>query len=70
MGDRSGAWMGFLTRDVMEKANSYSEAKEILTTQKLLAPAYYILSGNATGEGVIISRSLTETLDIQVCYAP
>ena len=60
--------MGFLTRDVMEKANSYSEAKHILMTQELLAPAYYILGGNSTGEGVVITRSLDEVKDVQVLY--
>jgi acid ceramidase len=58
--------MGFLTRDIMESANSYSEAKHILMTQELLAPAYYILGGNSTGEGVVITRSLDEVKDVQV----
>ena len=63
---RNSKWMGFLTRDVMESANSYSEAKEILMKQELLAPAYYILGGNSTGEGVIITRALDEVKDVQV----
>ena len=64
--NRSGKWTGFVLRDVAEEAESYSEAKKILLTQKLLAPAYYILGGNSTGEGVIITRSLEKTVDIQV----
>ena len=50
----------------MESAKSYSEAKEILMKQELLAPAYYILGGNSTGEGVIITRALDEVKDVQV----
>lgn len=65
MGDRSAKWTGFLLRDIAEQAESYSAAKEILMTQKLLAPAYYILGGNSTGEGVIITRSLEEAVDVQ-----
>ena len=61
--------MGFLTRDIMENANSYSEAKKILMTQELLAPAYYILGGNSTGEGVIITRALDEVKDVQVPFS-
>ena len=63
---RNAKWMGFLTRDVMESANSYSEAKDMLSTQELLAPAYYILGGNSTGEGVIITRGLNGVEDYQV----
>ena len=65
---RNAKWMGFLTRDVMEGANSYSEAKDILMKQELLAPAYYILGGNSTGEGVIITRSLDEVKGVEVCF--
>ncbi|XP_063684632.1 acid ceramidase-like [Bolinopsis microptera] len=65
LGNRNAKWMGFLTRDVMESANSYSEAKHMLSTQELLAPAYYILGGNSTGEGVIITRGLNGVEDYQ-----
>eukprot|EP00116_Pleurobrachia_bachei_P004414 sb/3464676/ len=65
MGDRDGAWMGFLVRDIMENSPDYESAKKTLMSHKLLAPAYYILSGNSTGQGVIITRSLDKTLDVQ-----
>ena len=50
----------------MEQANSFSEAKAMLMNQELLAPAYYILGGNSTGEGVVITRSMDKVEDIQV----
>ena len=50
LGSRTGRWMGFLTRDVMENANSFKMAKHMLSVTKLLAPAYFILGGNKTGE--------------------
>uniref|UniRef100_A0AAY4AAL9 Acid ceramidase n=1 Tax=Denticeps clupeoides TaxID=299321 RepID=A0AAY4AAL9_9TELE len=59
---RDAMWMGFLTRSVLENATSYEEAKNSLSQTKLLAPAYYILGGNQTGQGCIITRSRTESL--------
>ncbi|XP_002166472.3 acid ceramidase isoform X1 [Hydra vulgaris] len=50
-------------RTVMEKAQSYQHAKEMLSTEPLLAPVYYILAGIKLNEGVIISRSNTESLN-------
>ncbi|CAB1461072.1 unnamed protein product [Pleuronectes platessa] len=52
LGQRDGMWMSFLTRSVLENANSYEEAKTRLATTKLLAPAYFILGGNQTGTGL------------------
>ncbi|KAM7009429.1 acid ceramidase [Tautogolabrus adspersus] len=63
-GNRDGMWMSFLTRSVLEKANSYEEAKALLAQTKLLAPAYFILGGNSTGQGCIITRSRLLSLDI------
>uniref|UniRef100_A0A665SZK4 Acid ceramidase n=1 Tax=Echeneis naucrates TaxID=173247 RepID=A0A665SZK4_ECHNA len=57
LGKRDGMWMSFLTRSVLENANSYEEAKTRLAQTKLLAPAYFILGGNQTGQGCIITRS-------------
>ena len=64
-GDRDAKWMGFLTRDVMTNATSYSDAKNSLMKDKLLAPAYYILAGNQSGEGVIITRGRESVVDVQ-----
>uniref|UniRef100_A0A3Q3E3R5 Acid ceramidase n=1 Tax=Labrus bergylta TaxID=56723 RepID=A0A3Q3E3R5_9LABR len=63
-GNREGKWMSFLTRSVLENANSYEEAKARLAQTKLLAPAYFILGGNSTGQGCIITRSRVLSLDI------
>ncbi|XP_076869780.1 acid ceramidase [Brachyhypopomus gauderio] len=57
LGKRDGVWMSFLTRSVLENATSYEEAKKQLSDMKLLAPAYFILGGNQSGEGCIITRS-------------
>uniref|UniRef100_A0A669B7L3 Acid ceramidase n=1 Tax=Oreochromis niloticus TaxID=8128 RepID=A0A669B7L3_ORENI len=57
LGQRDGMWMSFLTRSVLENATSYEEAKSRLAQTKLLAPAYFILGGNSTGQGCIITRS-------------
>lgn len=64
LGQRDGMWMSFLTRSVLETANSYEEAKTRLAQTKLLAPAYFILGGNSTGQGCIITRSRQLSLDV------
>lgn len=64
LGQRDGMWMSFLTRSVLETANSYEEAKTRLAQTKLLAPAYFILGGNRTGQGCIITRSRALSLDV------
>uniref|UniRef100_A0A8C7QFR4 Acid ceramidase n=1 Tax=Oncorhynchus mykiss TaxID=8022 RepID=A0A8C7QFR4_ONCMY len=55
LGHRDGMWMSFLTRSVLENATSYEEAKNLLAQTKLLAPAYFILGGNQTGQGCVIT---------------
>ncbi|XP_012725068.2 N-acylsphingosine amidohydrolase (acid ceramidase) 1b [Fundulus heteroclitus] len=64
MGQRDGMWMSFLTRSVLEKASSYEEAKMQLAQTKMLAPAYFILGGNQTGQGCIITRSRELSIDV------
>ncbi|XP_077092187.1 N-acylsphingosine amidohydrolase (acid ceramidase) 1a isoform X3 [Siphateles boraxobius] len=64
IGKRDGMWMGFLTRKVLENATSYEDAKAQLSLTKLLAPAYFILGGNRTGQGCVITRTRINTLDI------
>jgi len=64
LGKRDGMWMSFLTRSVMENATSYEDAKNRLAQTKLLAPAYFILGGNQTGQGCVITRSRELSLDI------
>ncbi|XP_061626519.1 acid ceramidase isoform X1 [Phyllopteryx taeniolatus] len=64
LGKRDGIWMSFLTRSVLENATSYEDAKFGLAQTKLLAPAYFILGGNRTGQGCIITRSRLTSLDV------
>ncbi|KAM3864769.1 acid ceramidase [Diretmus argenteus] len=64
LGKRDGMWMSFLTRSVLENATSYEDAKYRLSQTKLLAPAYFILGGNQTGQGCVITRSRELSLDI------
>ncbi|XP_050714635.1 acid ceramidase-like isoform X2 [Eriocheir sinensis] len=54
--DHDQRWVSFLTREVMEKATSYTEAWQALSTPRLLAPVYFILGGTQPGEGCIITR--------------
>lgn len=44
--------------------NSYEDAKNQLALTKLLAPAYFILGGNQTGQGCVITRTRINTLDV------
>ncbi|XP_061440235.1 acid ceramidase isoform X1 [Rhineura floridana] len=64
LGQRNGWWMSFLTRTVLENSTSYEDAKDKLANTKLLAPAYFILAGNKSGEGCVITRSRVSALDI------
>ena len=50
MGDRSAKWAGFLMRSVLEQAGGYNEALDTLKTAKLLAPVYFIVGGNSSGQ--------------------
>lgn len=43
---------------------SYEDAKALLAQTKLLAPAYFILGGNQTGQGCIVTRSRVLSIDI------
>jgi acid ceramidase len=64
MGDTSMSWMTLLVREVMETAESYDQAIEKLTNTKLMAPVYYIVGGNSSGQGAIIVRSRDKTLEV------
>ncbi|XP_066488049.1 acid ceramidase [Tiliqua scincoides] len=64
IGEREGWWMSFLTRAVLENGTSYEDAKDKLVNTRLLAPAYFILSGNKSEEGCVITRSRSKVLDI------
>jgi len=64
LGVSNGQWMGFLTRDVMLNATSFSEAKALLTNTELLAPAYFILGGLHAGEEAVITRARKKADDV------
>lgn len=49
-------------KNVSSCCYSYEEARSMLSQTKLLAPAYFILGGNQTGQGCIITRSRTQSL--------
>ncbi|CAJ0948442.1 unnamed protein product, partial [Mesorhabditis belari] len=52
-------------RDVLEKANSYSEAIEYLSTTPLFAGGYFIVGGTKSGEGAVITRNANGTDHIE-----
>ncbi|XP_032474229.1 acid ceramidase isoform X1 [Phocoena sinus] len=64
LGKKDAKWIGFIIRSVLENSTSYEEAKTILTNTKVLAPAYFILGGNKSGEGCVITRDREQSLDI------
>ncbi|XP_045137746.1 acid ceramidase-like isoform X1 [Portunus trituberculatus] len=54
--DHKQKWIAFITREVMEQADSYEAAKYTLSHTRLLAPVYFILGGAQRGQGSIITR--------------
>ncbi|KAG0722933.1 Acid ceramidase [Chionoecetes opilio] len=54
--DHKQKWMAFITREVMEQADSYDAAKNTLSHSRLLSPVYFILGGVQPGQGTIITR--------------
>ncbi|XP_020832392.1 acid ceramidase [Phascolarctos cinereus] len=64
LGRREDMWIGFLMRSVLENATSYEDAKNLLIKTTVLAPAYFILGGNKSGEGCVITRDRKSTVDV------
>ncbi|KAI5211225.1 Acid Ceramidase [Manis pentadactyla] len=64
LGKKDAMWIGYITRSVLENSTSYEAAKNILTKTKILAPAYFILGGNKSGEGCVITRDRKQSLDV------
>lgn len=56
LNDHKQQWQAFLSRDLMESATTYEQAKNMLMKPRLLAPVYFILAGTAPGQGCIITR--------------
>jgi acid ceramidase len=64
LGDRKSSWVGFLTRQTMEMATSYKQARDMLSNTPMLAPAYFILGGVNASEACIITRSRQGAVDV------
>jgi len=64
LGNHNQSWMGFLTRDVMENATSYTHAQSMLANTPMLAPAYFILAGNKADEACVITRDRDAAVDV------
>jgi len=62
-GENATSWMTLLVREVLETANSYDEAVNRLSNTPLMAPVYYIVGGNQSGQGAIVVRGREKTLD-------
>lgn len=62
--DKKATPMLFLTRNLMENATSFKEAVGMLSSQDLIAPAYFILGGVNPDEGVVITRDQNTLVDI------
>ena len=48
----NASFMGFLTRETMEKAETYKQAQTMLANTPMRVPAYFILGGVRQGEVV------------------
>ena len=46
------SFMGFLTREAMENAQTYTQAQTKLANTPMKVPAYFILGGTRNGEVV------------------
>lgn len=57
-------WMSWATREAMEQANSYEQVVKRFSAEKLMSPVYFIVGGNKTGQGCIITRGRTKTESI------
>ncbi|KAI5702678.1 hypothetical protein M8J75_002944 [Diaphorina citri] len=66
LGRRNHRWMGLLTRQVMEEADSFKAAQKMLIEPDLIAPVYFILAGTKGNQGTIITRGRSDSniLDI------
>jgi len=52
----------FWARTVLETAKDYDSALEMLSTQPLLAPVYYIIGGAKPRQGAVVTRSKSESV--------
>uniref|UniRef100_A0A915KRP5 Acid ceramidase n=1 Tax=Romanomermis culicivorax TaxID=13658 RepID=A0A915KRP5_ROMCU len=55
------SWMSWMVRDVFERVPDYETAVEKLSSIRVIAPLYVIISGTKSGQGRIIVRSRQKT---------
>jgi hypothetical protein len=56
--------LSFVTRIVMEKAVNFNQAVDVLQSNDLIAPVYFIVGGVQQNEGVVITRTQNEVVDV------
>lgn len=61
LGIGDAKWMTWATREATEQASGYKQAVEMLQTTKLMSPVYFIVGGNETRQGCIITRDRTKS---------
>jgi len=53
-----------LIRDTLQNVQTYKEAVDILANTSMVAPSYITVSGNNSGEGVVITRDREKAADV------
>lgn len=54
-------WIGLFIREMMESADSYTQAQKLLYTSNLVAPAYFTLAGRKSHQGCVITRGKNDS---------
>ena len=57
-------FLSITTSQVLEKAESYEEAFEMLKSTKITAPVYYIVGGSKPGQGAVVVRDPEEVAGV------
>lgn len=64
LGDHKENWVSLLARDALQ-GQDFNGALNLLQQAPIIAPVYYILAGVNSGEGAVISRSLTKSYNLR-----
>ena len=62
--DQRATPLSFLTRRLMENSTNFDDAVKLLSSNDLIAPAYFILAGMQPNEGVVITRDQFELVNL------
>ena len=62
--DRKAEPLSFLTRSLMENETTFDSALQRLSTQDLIAPAYFILGGVNGEQGAVVTRFQDKLVDV------